>query len=162
MLARLAWTQTGSNDFGGDVFNSKMEHDAHYTDGTTAGKADILFADTRTITSGGTDDLDLAGSLSNAFGATITAAEVVAIFIKSAAANTTNLTVGVGTNPLSGWLGGTTPTVGPIRPGGVLLRAETDAAGLCAVTAGTGDILRIANASGAAATYQIAILARTA
>lgn len=162
LIARLAWTQVGSNDFGGPEFKADMEHDAYYTNGTTAGKADILFADTRTVASGSNDDLDLAGVLANAFGATITAAEVVAIFIKAKATNTTSLTVGGGTNPLAGWLGGTTPTVGPIRPGGVFLRAETDAAGICSVTASTGDILRITNGSGAAATYDIAILARTA
>ena len=40
--------------------------------------------------------------------------------------------------------------------------AAGDAAGLGAVTAGTGDILRIANSSGATAKFQIAILARSA
>ena len=37
-----------------------------------------------------------------------------------------------------------------------------DAAGIGAVTAGTGDILRIANSSGASATYQIGIVGRSA
>lgn len=81
---------------------------------------------------------------------------------RSGVANTTALTIGGGSNPVVGFLGGTTPTIGPIRPGGFVFIACPDAAGIGAVTAGTGDILRIANASGAAAVYQIAILGRTA
>ena len=162
LTAAMKWTQTGTHDFGGLSFNAATDKTIAYTDGTGAGQADILFADTRTIVSGGTDDIDLAGALSNAFGATIAMAKIVSVLIISKAANTTNLTIGVGTNPVVGWLGGTTPTLGPIRPGGVFLRAETAAAGVCTVTAGTADILRVANASGAAATYDIVILGRSA
>lgn len=162
LTAALSWVQTGAHDLGVPSFKSALQREMIYVDGTAADQADILFADTRTIVSGGTDDLDLAGALSNAFGQTITAAKIVALMISSRSSNTTNLTIGVGTNPVVGWLGGTTPTLGPIRPGGVFLRAETGAAGICSVTAGTADILRIANAAGAAATYDIVILGRSA
>ena len=161
----LEATQTGPNDFGG-IFTPLVAAAFDLADGTTAGAADILFTDERTVASATNDDLDLSGVLTNAFGQSLIMVEIVAIMIinapKSGTANTTNLTVGVGTNPVVGYLGGTTPTLGPIRPGGVRLLAESDAAGLCAVTAGTGDILRIANSSGAAATYQIAVLGRSA
>lgn len=168
LSVHLKARQTGSNDFGGPDFTPVVELILQLANGTAANQADILFVDERTVASATNDDLDLAGVLSNAFGQTITAAEVVAMVIinKSrtvgAAANTTNLTIGVGTNPLVGYLGGTTPTVGPLRPGGVFLMASPDAAGIATVTAGTGDILRVANSSGASATYQIAILARSA
>lgn len=164
-LVRLKATQTGANDFGGS-FSPTMQVLLQTADGTGAGQADILFMDERTVASASNDDLDLAGVLTSAFGATITAAELVAVFVinarRSGAANTTNLTIGGGSNPVVGFLGGTTPTIGPIRPGGFVMIGCGDAAGIGAVTAGTGDILRIANSSGAAATYQIAILARTA
>lgn len=166
ITAQLRAVQTGSNDFGGPSFTPEMQAAITLTGGTVASAADILWMDQRTVASATNDDLDLAGVLADAFGATVAAVELVALFIinapASGAANTTNLTVGVGSNPVVGWLGGTNPTLGPIRPGGVLLRAEYDVAGMCTVTAGTGDILRIANSSGASATYQIAILARTA
>jgi hypothetical protein len=92
----------------------------------------------------------------------------VALFVingprdSAAAPNTTNLTIGGGTNPVVGFMGGTTPTIGPIRPKSFVFLGSSDAAGFGAVTASTGDILRIANSSGAAATYQIAIVARNA
>jgi hypothetical protein len=104
--------------------------------------------------------------VSDVFGTTITAAELVGLLVINkqidGTANTTDLTIGAGSNPFLGFLGGTTPTIGPIKPGGVLCIAAPDAAGIGTVTASTADILRIANSSGAAATYQIAILARSA
>lgn len=166
ILARFSATQTGANDFSTDRFTPTMEAILRTTDGTTANKADILFMDQRTVASATNDDIDLAGVLTNAFGATITAAEVVALFVINApqtgAANTTNLTIGnEGTNAFEGFLSAD-GTIGPIRPGGFVMVGAGDAAGLGTVTAGTGDLLRIANSSGASATYQIAILARTA
>mgnify|MGYP001810218307 FL=1 len=165
ILVRLKATQNGPNDFGGS-FSPTMQALLQTAAGTGANQADILFIDERTVNSATNDDLDLAGVLTSAFGATITAAELVAVFVINArregAANTTNLTIGGGSNPVVGFLGGTTPTIGPIRPGGFVMIGCGDAAGIGAVTASTGDILRIANSSGAAAIYQIAILARTA
>ena len=55
-----------------------------------------------------------------------------------------------------------TDTIGPIKPGGIFMLIAGDLAGIGTVTAGTGDILRIANSSGGTAKYQIAILARSA
>ncbi len=163
--ASIKAVQAGANDFGGPAFAPTVQQTINTLLGTGANQADILFVDERTVASASNDDLDLAGVLANAFGATITAAELVAVMVINApvggTANTTNLTIGGGSNPVVGFLGGTTPTIGPIRPGGVVLLACADAAGLGAVTAGTGDILRIANSSGAAARYQIAIVART-
>ncbi len=164
---RIRSSQTGASDFGGPNFAPDFDAIIQLTNGTGANQADILFVDERTVAAASNDDLDLAGALQNAFGATIAAAEIVAIAIinkpkaASAAPNTTNLTLGGGTNPVVGYLGGTTPTIGPIRPGGIFLLTSPDAAGVAAVTAATADILRIANSAGAAATYQILILARS-
>lgn len=133
--------------------------------GVTLDNYDIAYMRERTVNSATNDDIDLAGVLTDAFGATIAAAEIVAIVILNrpvdGSANTTNLTIGAGTNPWLGMLGGTTPTIGPIRPGGMVMVAAGHASGLGAVIAGTGDILRIANSAGAQAKYQIGILART-
>lgn len=166
LTAQIVAKQTGANDFGGPEFNLNMFNEMVLEDGTTVNKADILFADERTVASASNDDIDLAGVLSSVFGSTITMAEMVGLLIinkpRTGAANTTNLTIGGGSNAFVGFFGGTTPTIGPIRPGGVLMLASPDAAGLGTVVAGTGDILRIANSSGAVNKYQIAILARTA
>jgi len=78
------------------------------------------------------------------------------------AANVSNLTIGGATNPFVGFLGGTTPTIGPIRPGGFVVIGAADLGGIGSPVAGTGDILRIANGAGGTAKYQIAILGRSA
>lgn len=165
LRASLEATQTGPNDFGG-TFTPLMSASADLSDGTGADQADILWIDERTVATGANDDIDLNGVLTSAFGATIAMLEIASIFIinapRSGAANTTNLTVGVGTNPVVGYLGGTTPTLGPIRPGNFVLMGGGHASGLAPVTAATGDILRVANSAGASATYQIAVVGRSA
>lgn len=167
IVAQLRATQLGSNDFGGPQFNPTMEKVTTLTMGTGEAQADILWIDERTVTTGANDDLDLNGVLTNAFGATVSAVEIVAIFVineprAGTPANTTNLTIGAGTNPVTGYLGGTTPTIGPVRPGNFVLLGGPNVGGFGVVTAATGDILRIANSAGASATYQIAIVARSA
>jgi hypothetical protein len=166
LTARLTAVDLGSNDFGGPVFNPTMEAIISLTNGTAAGQADIVWFDERAITTGANLDLDLNGILTDAFGVTISAVELVALFVinapRSGAANTTNLTIGGGTNPIVGYLGGTTPTIGPIRPGSFVFLGSTDAAGFGAITAATGDILRITNSAGATNNCQIAFIARSA
>lgn len=127
-------------------------------DGVGVNQADRLFTDQRTISASSNDDLDLAGSLADAFGQTITFARIKAILIKAAAANVNDLVVGAAAaNAFVGPFGASTHTV-KVRPGGFLLLACPDATGW-AVTAGTGDILRIANgAGGSSVTYDIVLI----
>ncbi len=166
ILARISATFTGTSQVGGQTFAPKLEKVIQTADGTGANQADLIYAAERTVGDGADDDIDLAGVLTDAFGATITSAEGVALLVinqqADGTANTTDLTIGAGTNPWLGFLGGTTPTVGPIKPGGIVLIAAGDAAGIGAITAGTADILRISNSAGAGNTYQIAVIARSA
>lgn len=162
ILARLKISQTGSNDFGGPEFKPVLETLIQLTDGTTVNKADLAFVDERTVATGATDSLDLAGVLADSFGTTIAAAEIVALMIinkprAGTPVNTTDLTIGGGTN-------GVFATAMPfiLKPGAVFLLAAGDAAGVKTVTAATADILTIVNSSGASNKYQIAVLARSA
>lgn len=162
IVAQISFRQSGAADFGPQRFDASVRRAIDLASGTGVGQADIVFADQRTVASATNDDLDLAGVLADAFGAAITAVEVVAILLinrsadTDAVANTTSLTLGGATNPVAGL---SAPAIGP---GGLVLLADPDAGGLVTVTAATGDILRVANGSGAAATYQIVILGRTA
>ena len=116
---------------------------------------------------GANDDIDLTGVLLDVFGSIILNAKLVSLLIINApklaatGPNTTNLTIGGGLNPFLGFLGGTTPTIGPIRPGGFFHIGCGHLSGIGTVTAGTGDILRVANSAGATANYTIAILGRS-
>ncbi len=154
--------QTGSNDFGGPSFEPALRKIIDYVNGTGAGQADILFVDSRTVASATNDDIDLAGALTDAFGASVAAAEIVGIVIDSDADNTTVLTVGVaGTNPWTTMFAASGDGI-KVFPGGVFVNFAKDASGMGAVGAGASDVLRVANASGASATFRIAVLARSA
>jgi hypothetical protein len=128
-----------------------------FSTGVGASQADKIFADQRTIAASGTDDLDLAGVLVDALGVTITMARIRGLIVKAAAANTNNVVMGVGTNPITTILGGTTPTLN-IRPGGLLALFAPDVTGYV-VTAATADILRFANSgAGTSVTYDVVII----
>lgn len=163
---RLAASQTGSSDYGGPAFAPALEAVMNLANGTGANQADLLFVDERSVAASTNDDIDLAGVLTGAFGATITAAEVVGVLVINAprdgAANVSSLTIGNGTNPFIGFLGGTTPTIGPIGPGGFFFIGCPSASGVGTVTAGSADVLRIANGAGGTATYQLGLLCRSA
>ena len=165
LSARLEAAQTGPNDYL-DTFAPILAGTQKLVDGVAANQADLIFADQRAVADGANDDIDLAGVLTDAFGVSITFAELVGLLIInkpiSGAANTTDLTIGLGTNPFLGFLGGTTPTLGPIKPGGVFMIFAGDAAGIGTVGAAASDILRVANSAGAVANYQIAIIGRSA
>jgi hypothetical protein len=126
--------------------------------GVSAGQADREFHDYRTLTTGATENLDLAGVLLDPLKNTLTFVTVKAILVVADAANTTTLTLGNGTNPWIGPWGAT--GVHAVPPGGVALAIAPGTG--WAVTAGTGDILKVANSAGASASYRIALLGTSA
>ncbi len=132
------------------------------TTGTVANQADTVFTSTRTLAASANESLDLAGSLTDAFGVAANFAEVVAILVVAAAANTNDVVIGgAASNGFITPFGSATDTV-KVKPGGFfLIVAPKDPA--YAVTATTGDLLKIANsAGGAAVTYDIVIIGRSA
>lgn len=156
--------QTTTLDFGTPEASLAKTFSVSLASGTGAGQADRIFTDTRTLGASGTEDLDLAGVLTDAFGATLTFAKVKAIYIAAAAGNTNNVVVGgAASNGFITWVGGATHTV-TVRPGGAfaLFAGSADANGY-AVTAGTGDKLTVTNSAGTTSvTYDIAVIGTSA
>jgi hypothetical protein len=128
------------------------------TEGTGANQAQVVFHDQRTLAASGSEELDLAGALTDALGRTLTFTAVKALYIKAAAGNTNNVLVGgAAANGFATWAGDPTDVV-VIRPGGSLILVAPDATGY-AVTTGTGDLLKIANSAGdTGVTYDIVII----
>lgn len=123
--------------------------------GTGANQADQVWHDTRTLTSGANETLDLNGVLVNAIGASVTFTKIKVIFIRNK--GTTALTVGgAATNTFASPFGAAAHTV-KVQPGGMLLLVAPDVNGF-AVVAGTGDLLQIANAAGASCDYDIVLI----
>ena len=131
------------------------------TNGTGANQADRVWADQRTISASATDSIDLAGSLTDAFGAALTFARIKAVLVTAASTNSNNVNV---TRPASN---GVPLFIAagdgiPVRPGGMIVWVAPDATGV-AVTAGTGDLLDIVNSgAGSSVTYDIAIIGASA
>jgi hypothetical protein len=151
-------TQTGTADLGNPVVRASIAETLQLSEGNGAlGLADVFFKDTRTLAASATENLDLSGVLVDAFGAIATSAEIVAIYIKAANANTNNVIVGNVTNGFAGPLGATGTYT--ISPGDYYLAINK---GGWAVTNATGDLLKIANsAAGTSVTYDVVIIGRS-
>lgn len=129
--------------------------------GTGANQADLSWNDQRTLSASATEDLDLAASLVDAFGTTLTFARVKIFVVYAAAGNTNSVQV---TRPASNGV--------PIfmaagdgvalRPGAALVLVAPDATGFV-VTAGTGDLITFTNSAGSTSvTYDVAIIGASA
>lgn len=128
--------------------------------GTAAGQADKAWWDHRTLAASTSETLDLAGPLLDPFGGAITMARIKMLLVSADSTNTNNVVVGgAASNAVVGLFGATTHT-GIVRPGATLvwLAGTTDAIGY-AVTAGTGDLLQIANSSsGTLVGYSVVVI----
>lgn len=164
----LSVSEIGAAAFGSTpAWGASIPLTKSYSHGVAAGQFNLAYLAERTVATGADDDIDLAGVLASALGTSFAAVELALIFLlnrpkdETEAANTTHLTIGGGTNPMIGFLGGTAPTIGPIQPGGMFLLGGVEhAAGLGVITPDTGDILRIANQAGASNKYVLGLLGR--
>lgn len=129
-----------------------------FGEGTDSDEADLVWNDERTLAASGSEDIDLVGTLVNAYGGTFNPARIVALQIRN---KSTQATITVTPKATTGWLG--------------MLAASGDLLNLprgchfqwggpvgASVAAGT-DILTVANTNATySATYQITVLARSA
>lgn len=151
---------TGSNDLGTPTFAFDQVRTSQFTPGTAAGAADRVFSDERTLSASATENLDLAGTLVDPLGATLTFVKVKAIVIYAAAANTNNVCIGAAaSNTFVGPFLDATDGV-CVKPGGMLV--ISDPVGW-SVTASTADILKVTNSSsGTGVTYKVIIIGASA
>ncbi len=128
------------------------------TDGTGANQVNNVFSDTRSLAASGTEALDLAGTLTNAFGAVVTFTRVKALLVFAAATNMNDVIVGgAGANGFATPFGAAAHTV-RVKPGGCFMLTAPDVNGY-AVTAGTGDLLQVTNgAAGSGVTYDVIVI----
>lgn len=144
-------------DLGSLTYVSNVSKVLKFTPGTaTIAQADLMWADSRSLTTGATEDIDLAGGVSDVFGSLLNFAEVTSIYVENTG-NTAITIGGAATNAFIGPFGAATHTV-TIPAGDMVLM--TNMAGWT-VTAATGDILKVTNAAGATGTYNIVLVGRT-
>ena len=132
------------------------------TNGTGANQANVIWHDQRTLAASTGEDLDLSGVLTDSFGVSVALVRVKAIIVSAAAANGGLIQVGgASATQFINWVADASDII-QIRAGGFMMLVAPDATAY-AVTAGTGDLLKIANTDGAATgTYDIYIIGASA
>jgi hypothetical protein len=153
---------TGVLDLGTAVYPFALSTPVAFASGTGTGQADRVFTDTRTLAGSATESLDLAGTLTDAFGATITFVTIKAVIVRAAAANNIANQVQV-TRPASN--------------GVAIFMAAGDGISLApgyafawfgsgtgvTVTPATGDLLTITNSAGTnSVNYDIVVIGTSA
>lgn len=127
------------------------------TNGTGADQDNMIWSDTRTISASSTDDLDLYGGLTNAFGDSISFTCIKGLMIFASAANTNNVLVGGDAAAIVNWVGNANDII-VVKPGGIFFLYDPSAAGY-GVTNTSADVLQIANSSsGSGVDYDIIII----
>lgn len=127
------------------------------TNGTGVNQADKVWSDQRSIAASGNDDIDLAGTLEDAFGSTISFARIKTLIVKAADGNTNNVVIGGASSTFTTWTTGTSAAV-VLRPGGLFVLSVSDATAY-AVTATSADTLRISNSgAGTAVVYDLCLI----
>jgi len=161
LTVKAACTLSRTLDLGAVSAPLSLTERIRLASGTGADQADLLFHDTRTLAASATEDLDLAGSLTDALGTSLTFARIKGLIVAAAAGNTNNVNV---TRPASNgvplFLAASDGI--PVRPGGVFAWFAPDATAV-AVTGGTGDLLTFTNSAGSTSvTYDVVIVGASA
>lgn len=159
---KITGTYASDIDLGNRSYSLTKTYTNRFANGVAAEQANSIFTDTRTVSASANDDLDVAGGIIDAFGGTITFLNIKTIIIKAADDNVNNLIIGAeGTNEFSSMFGDDSDTIN-VRPGGFVCFSTPGANGY-AVTASTGDKLRITNAAGGSSvSYDIILIGEVA
>lgn len=146
-------------DIGTAIHNVNSTDTTSFTDGEAINQAEVAFTDTRTLAASANEELDLSGTaLADAFGVDVAFTSIKVMIITAASANTNNVLVGgAASNAWSTWASDDTDEI-VVLPGGTMVLIAPTAAGY-AVTAGSGDLLRLENSSsGTSVTYNITLI----
>lgn len=155
--AQIAYNLSGSPDFGAASHKYDGWGTRDLSSGVAAQQADRIYSKTITLAASANQDIDLAGALLDPIGGSAVFAKVKAIAIRARDANTNNVVVGAAaSNGFVGPFGAATHTIA-VPPGGNMM--ITAPASGWAVTAGTGDLLRVANSgAGTSVTFDLIII----
>ena len=154
LTLRLAWDFVNGLDLSDVTDEKTLDWNDSLTNGTGTDQGNMMWHDERTLATT-SEDLDLAGSLVNAFGRTITFTKIKGLFVKNTSTTTGQnvLVGGAAANQFVNWVSDASDEV-VVGPNGCLaLWSPMDG---YAVTAATGDILRIE--TDANITYRIVLV----
>jgi hypothetical protein len=157
MTAQFRGSNTAASDLTSLNEDVAIAFSQAITNGTGSNQANQFWSDQRTLLASASETLDLSGSLVSSFGSTIVGTKLKGIIISAAAANTNNVIVGNNAaNDLVWCFGAVTHTL-VIPPGGCF--AFYNPGNGFTITAGTGDLIKVANsAAGTSVTYNVAMV----
>lgn len=138
------------------VYAPAITNTITFATGTGSGQVDLLYAATRTLALSTSEDLDLAGSLLDVFGATLIFVKVKYIYVKAASANVNNVVIGgASATQFVGPFGAATHTLA-ISPGAYVEFTHPTTG--WAVGAGSTDLFKVLNGgAGTSVSYDIVI-----
>jgi len=154
LFVQLKITGRQVKDVGLDnpIKNINQVWEQSFTPGTGAGQVADLYEKERTLADGVSENLDLAGILTDDFGVTKTFAKIKVLAIRNKSTTQVLSVGGAATLGFVGWVGDPTDVI-KIEPGEFKLLI-CNLVGVT-VTPGTGDLLKVANSAGAPCTYDI-------
>jgi hypothetical protein len=158
--ARIFALLTGAADHAVPQAAIDLDCGLDFTHGVGTDQANLVFSDQRTLGASASENLDIRGVLSDLLGTVLNMVKVKAVLIKASSSNVNNVVVGNDANSIQLGFSAITATWS-IPPGGWFMVAAP-AAGW-SVTAGTGDIIKIANSAGSTSViYDIVVLGTNA
>lgn len=154
--AAFGLTYLGDLDFGSNKALLPFSAELAIGSGTGDGQANLAWWDHRSVAASTTEDLDLTGGgLVDPLGGAVAFTKVKGIYVKAKATNGGNLEIGGDANSLPFLKAANDIVV--LAPGQAFLLTNLNAG--WTVTAGTGDIVQVANVyAGGACEYDIAII----
>lgn len=153
-------THVAPLDLGNASFPFSLSQEWPLASGVGAAQADRVFTDTRTLALSATEDLDLAGSLVDAFGAVITFVTIKGVIVRAAVGNTNAVNV---TRPAAnGVTLFTAVSAGIALKPGYVFAWFGSGAGIT-ITPGTADLLTFTNGgAGTSVNYDVIIIGTSA
>lgn len=157
---KVAPTQTTASGLGTATLSALFEKSLSWPSGTGANQADRLYQQAgATIAGSATTQVDLTGTLMDAFGTLLAMVRVKCVAVYAYPANANDIQL---TRPATGVaiLGATADYV-VIRPGGIFVWIAPDATAV-PVAAGTADLINLTNAGAGTVTYDLVVLGASA
>lgn len=146
-----------SEIFDGSQGRHLIEKVIEWADGTGANQADLAFSDQRTISAAANEDIDLAGGHNDAYGNAVTLVKIKLLVVENTnTADGDDLQVGPASSNGCDCFWADSSDRNVVPAGGALIIYDPN--GL-AVTAGTGDLINIAEVGGSNAnTYNLLVV----
>lgn len=156
IILDIALTLTNPSDLSTPHDELKRRYAQDWQNGAGANQANMMWHDRRQLAASATEQLDLSGVLTRAFGGSLTLTKVKTIIIHALASNVNAVRITRPANGIELFLAAGDGL--DLPPGGLFVYQAPNAAGI-AVTDATADLLSIANAgAGSAVDYEIVVV----